>query len=53
MHILWLIIKLAILAAVLFYGFKITRALIREPNLRFYLKTTAKDLKHLYNRYHV
>jgi len=53
MHILWWIIKLAILAAVLYYGFKITRALIREPNLRFYLKHTMKDLKNLYYRYHV
>lgn len=53
MDVIVVIVELAVLAAALYYGARIARALIREPNLRFYLKHTLKDLKNMYYRYHV
>ncbi len=50
----FLLILLGVLVtAILLVVFKITRALITKPNLRYYLIATLKDVKHMYNRYHV
>ena len=47
------LLKWAILIAAVYYGFKIVRTLIKEPNLRLYLVKTAKEAKNMYYRYHV
>ncbi len=47
------LLKWVILVTAAYYVFKIVRVLVKEPNLRLYLATTAKDLKNMYYRYHV
>ena len=42
-----------IILCALILGLKIIYTLITKPNLRYYLVQTLKDVKHMYNRYHV
>ena len=53
MSVLMSIIKIAILAGVGYYMVKILYALITQPNLRFYLSHTLKEIKNMYYRYYV
>jgi len=53
MNLVISIVKLAILAGVGYYLYKTIRALITQPNLRFYLSHTLKELKNMYYRYYV
>ena len=53
MALLVSIIKIFVLAVVGYYLVKVLYALITQPNLRFYLSHTLKDLKNMYYRYYV
>jgi len=48
----WVLIW-AIATGALYSVYKVTRALVTKPNLRYYLWRTLKDVRHMYYRYHV
>ena len=49
---LTIVIGVVVLCA-LILGLKVVYTLATKPNLRYYLVQTLKDVKHMYNRYHV
>jgi len=48
----WLILW-AVFTATVYFLYKATYALVKKPNLRYYVIKTLKDMKYLYYRYHV
>jgi len=53
MALVFSIIKILVLAVVGYYLVKMIYALVTQPNLRFYLSHTLKEVKNMYYRYYV
>jgi len=56
MDLLWIlkwVLIWAVVTGVVYMTCKITYNLITKPNLRYYVAKTLKDVRHMYNRYHV